>query len=120
MPLQKMTDALQMDPENMKRQDRLKKGEGREKARESAEAVAGRDKQGRATGVSADSTSMAAAAAVEEIFQRTDEAPTAGGHQDITSLNTGMSATRLGYHTLISCSSCHIPRARQHHRIDFY
>lgn len=53
MPYQKMIDALQMGPENKKRQDRLKKG----KARENAEAITGMDKQGRAAAVSADTTS---------------------------------------------------------------
>jgi hypothetical protein len=87
MPYQKMTDALQMGPENRKRQDRLEKGT----VWDGAEAVTGMDKQGRSAGVSAVATSTAPAVAVGESGQRTDGVPTAVGQHKTTEPTTGTS-----------------------------
>ena len=96
MPLQKMTDALQMGPENKKRQDRLEK----DKERENAEAGTGLDKPGPRAEGGADATSTAAPAAVGESAQLADEEPTAVGDQGITPPALSTSATVFGCHRL--------------------
>lgn len=87
MPFQKMTDALQMDVENRKRQERLVKG------RELLEsAVAEPDSSNQSLDVEADPDAQSTAA-VEESTGLPDEAATPADHQENTSLPTGTSVS---------------------------
>lgn len=101
-PYQKVTDAVQMAPENRKCQDRLEKGKAKENAE--TKTVSSSKGQGAATGADATSISV-----VGERVRLAGEASTVGVHQDTTSQTTGRLAGELALHKLASCISCSVP-----------